>query len=61
MNEKLGIGMKLTLQPNVLRVDTGVHVALAHPHKNVLTLRHPSNVRAKEHVGKEKNLLVCSD
>ena len=46
--------MQGALQSDVLRIDAGVHVALAHPDPDVVAARHPLHVRAEEHVGQKR-------
>ena len=54
-------GCAARCRADVLRVDAGVHVALAHPHVDVLAPRHSPNVRAKEHIWKEENVRFSRD
>ena len=56
MDQKLRLRVETALQANVLRVDPGVHVALAHPDVHVLAPGDPAHVRAEEHVGEKENL-----
>ncbi len=50
--------MQAALETNVLRIDAGVHVTLAHPDVHVLAPGQAADVRAEEHVGEEENLLL---
>ena len=53
VNEELGTRMRRALQPDVLGIDPGVHVTLAHPHVHVLAAADAPHVRAEEHVGEK--------
>ena len=58
MNEELGFGVEAPLEADVLRIDAGVYLTLAHPDVNVLAPRQAPDVRAEEHVRQEQNLFV---
>src|SRR4051812_42866086 len=55
VDQEFRLRVKASLKPDVLRIDAGVHMTLAHPHVDVLATRHPTYVRAQEHVGKKEN------
>ena len=61
MNQEFGARMRRALQPDVLRIDPGMNVTLAHPDVHVLAAGYPSHVSTQEHVGKKQNLLVRRD
>ncbi len=61
MHVHLGVGLGLHAFAQGVAVDTGVHVALAHPDVDVLAAGDPLDVGAQELVREEEDLLVLRD